>query len=89
MAPTIRVCRNEALYWKKRFYWLRRVPPALKALALSSDIDQTGFGWSKLPVCTLEMGHITNKTEDSRLVTESCKKRIVQGLTEGLIAYFQ
>jgi len=60
-----------------------------KSLGIQARSDQTGFGWSEVPVCTFEMGHMTNKTEDFQIVSESYQKKIVQGLTEGFLAYFQ
>jgi N-acetylmuramoyl-L-alanine amidase len=60
-----------------------------KSLGIQFRSDQTGFGWSKAPVCTIEMGHMTNKTEECQIVSESYQNKIVQGLTEGFIAYFQ
>lgn len=60
-----------------------------KSLGIKFRSDQTGFGWSEVPVCTFEMGHMTNKTEDSQLVTETYQKKIVQGLTEGFLACFK
>jgi N-acetylmuramoyl-L-alanine amidase len=50
--------------------------------------DQTGFGWSQVPVCNIEMGYMSNEAEDRLLVTEAYQQKIVYGLTEGFIEYF-
>ncbi len=50
--------------------------------------DQTGFSWSSVPVCTIEMGHMTNEIEDNLLVTSDYQDKIVDGLVNGFIAYF-
>jgi N-acetylmuramoyl-L-alanine amidase len=50
--------------------------------------DQTGFSWSKVPVCNIEMGYMSNEEEDRLLVTEAYQQKIVDGLTEGFIRYF-
>jgi len=60
-----------------------------KILGIQTRSDQTGFGWSIVPVCTLEMGHMTNKDEDYQLVTETYQNKIVLGLTEGFLTWFQ
>ena len=51
--------------------------------------DQTGFGWSEVPVCNIEMGYMSNETEDKLLVTEAYQQKIVDGLAEGFIRYFE
>lgn len=50
--------------------------------------DQTGFHWSKVPVCNIEMGYMSNEAEDRLLVTEAYQQKIVDGLTEGFVRYF-
>ncbi|MDD5017529.1 MAG: N-acetylmuramoyl-L-alanine amidase [Eubacteriales bacterium] len=50
--------------------------------------DQTGFCWSSVPVCTIEMGYMTNETEDNLLVTGAYQDKIAEGLALGFITYF-
>ncbi len=50
--------------------------------------DQTGFGWSKVPVCNIEMGYMSNEREDKLLVTEAYQQKIVDGLVQGFIEYY-
>lgn len=50
--------------------------------------DQTGFGWSKVPVCNIEMGYMSNEAEDKLLVTEAYQQKIVDGLVAGFVQYF-
>jgi len=49
----------------------------------------TSFCWSKVPVCLIEIGYLTNQTEDQLLVTKSYQQKIVDGLVDGFIEYFQ
>jgi N-acetylmuramoyl-L-alanine amidase len=55
---------------------------------LSVRDDQTGFGWSQVPVCNIEMGYMSNEEEDRLLVTEAYQQKIVDGLVAGFVAYF-
>lgn len=40
------------------------------------------------PVCTLIMGHISNKTDDKNLNDEAFQKKAVDGVTAGILHYF-
>ena len=51
--------------------------------------DQTGFCWSYVPVCTIEMGYMTNDAEDRLLVTDAYQNKITDGLVEGFLEYFK
>lgn len=59
-----------------------------KSNGLSVRGDQTGFSWSKVPVCNIEMGHMTNERDDRLLITQAYQIKIVQGLVEGFVEYF-
>lgn len=50
--------------------------------------DQTGFNWSKVPVCNIEMGYMTNEKEDYLLVSDEYQEKIAQGLAQGFVDYF-
>ena len=56
---------------------------------LSVRSDQTGFSWSSVPVCNIEMGHMTNEKEDWLLISEAYQIKIVQGLVNGFVAFFE
>jgi len=47
--------------------------------------DLTGFNWSKTPVVLIEMGFMSNSTEDKRLSTKSYQQSIVNGLVNGIV----
>ena len=59
-----------------------------KNLGLKPRTDQTGFNWSSVPVCNIEMGYMTNEKEDRKLVTDEYQNLIVEGLVKGFIQYF-
>ena len=50
--------------------------------------DQTGFNWSSVPVCNIEMGYMTNEKEDRLIVTDGYQNKIVDALAQGFLNYF-
>ena len=58
-------------------------------LGITQRNDQTGFCWSSIPVCTIEMGHMTNEKEDNLLVSDEYQEKIAKGLADGFMEYFK
>lgn len=50
--------------------------------------DQTGFNWSTVPVVTVEMGFLSNSSEEANLVSSSYQDKLVSGYVQGIIDYF-
>lgn len=49
----------------------------------------TGLNWSKVPAIILEMGYMSNPTEDKQMASKSYQKKMVKGIANGIDAYFK
>jgi len=54
---------------------------------LQERSDFTGFNWADVPVILVEMGFMTNPTEDRLLATSAYQQRAAIGLCHGTLAF--
>ena len=50
--------------------------------------NMTGINWSRLPVMILEMGFMTNESDDRRMEDPEEQKMMVSGIADGIDVYF-
>jgi N-acetylmuramoyl-L-alanine amidase len=90
--PALRRGWTDDVYAKSR-HAARIVQAALvRALGfpdrgLQERSDFTGFNWADVPVILVEMGFMTNRTDDRLLATEAYQRRAAAGLCRGTLAF--
>lgn len=61
----------------------------LDSLGLTPRGDQTGFNWCERMIINLEMGHMSNRSEDRMLGDAAFQSRMAAGVCKGVERYFQ
>lgn len=51
--------------------------------------DMTGINWSQIPVMILEMGFMTNESDDYNMADASMREKMVLGIADGIDLYFE
>ncbi|MBQ4425306.1 MAG: N-acetylmuramoyl-L-alanine amidase [Lachnospiraceae bacterium] len=50
--------------------------------------DMTAINWSKVPVCVMNLGYMSNKSDEGSLISANYQRKIVVGLANGIDDYF-
>jgi N-acetylmuramoyl-L-alanine amidase len=56
---------------------------------ITARSDQTGFNWSKVPCICVEMGVMSNPTEDRKLGTSAYQGKLVDGMSNGIVKFLK
>lgn len=60
----------------------------MKNRGVSASDTMTGINWSTVPVTILEMGFMTNASDDTNMQDAAFQQRMVQGIADGIDDYF-
>ena len=61
----------------------------IKNNGISLRDDLSGTNWSKIPVALLELGFMSNKSDDLKMDDDSFRKKMVKGIADGIDRYFE
>lgn len=62
---------------------------SFQSLGIQYYDNMTGINWSKLPVMILEMGFMTNESDDLRMADPAVQEAMAEGIADGIDAYFE
>lgn len=57
-------------------------------LGVLSENTMTGINWSQIPVIILEMGFMTNESDDTRMADTAFRGQMVKGIADGIDMYY-
>ncbi len=61
----------------------------LKDKGITKRSDQTGFNWCERLIVNIEMGHMSNPTEDELLTDKEFQSKMAKGIYNGIVKYFE
>lgn len=61
---------------------------SFESLGVQYYDNMTGINWSRIPVMILEMGFMTNQSDDARMSDASVQPLMAEGIADGIDEYF-
>ena len=61
----------------------------IRSRGLVARDDLTGTNWSKIPVSLIEMGFLSNPSEDRKMQKSNFQTKMAKGIADGIDAYFK
>ena len=52
------------------------------------DDTMTGINWCEMPVTIIELGFLSNPTDDTNMQDDAYQQKMIQGIADGIDAYF-
>ena len=60
----------------------------MRNLGVQENDNMTGINWSEIPVIILEMGFMSNESDDTKMQEDSFQEKMVEGIVRGIEKYF-
>ncbi len=61
----------------------------MKNLGVQANDTMTGLNWATMPMTLIELGFMTNPSDDKNMEDAAYQAKMVQGMANGIDAYFQ
>ena len=61
---------------------------SMKNRGVKIDDTMTGMNWCEMPVTIIELGFMSNPTDDTNMQDDAYQQKMVKGIADGIDAYF-